>query len=91
MRFSARGAEDVLDLDAPRGQSVGDQRPVASPGDCLRAHDHHLLFVREIQQAAQARGKIISLHVVGVSPEGCIPPRRILGIGPGMAETTQFR
>src|SRR5579863_2869839 len=47
MRLPPRGAHDVFDRNAARGERIGHQRPVAAPRHGFRAHDGDLFLLRQ--------------------------------------------
>ena len=78
--FAAGGGEDVLDLDSARGQGVGDQRTVTSPGDRFRAHNHRRTGGGQSNELGQAVSKRGGLHVIGVAAKTRVLPTGIDGI-----------
>ena len=91
MWFAAGSAEDVFDLDSAGSQGVGDQGPVAPPGDCFRTHDRSRPWSRSFDQPCQALTKGCCLHVIRVAAEARIFPTGIDGILAGMAKPSEPR
>ena len=89
MEFPAGGAENVFDLDAACGQSVGDQRAVAPPGDGFRAHDHRGVRGGEIDEPGQILVEGRSLHVIRVAPKTGILPAGVDGILAGVPKSAE--
>lgn len=89
MRFPAGGAENVLDFDSARHQSIGDQRAVTPPGDCFRAHDHRRASGCEIDEPGQTLPEGARLHVIGIASKAGVLPAGIDGILPGVPEPAQ--
>jgi hypothetical protein len=87
--LAARGAEDVFDGDAPDGESVGDERAVAAPGEGFGAHERAGLFGGEMKGAGEGGYEIGSLHVVGVAAEAGVAPTGVDGVLFGVAEAAE--
>ena len=71
------GSQDVPYLPALGDQGVGDELPVASPGDGLGTEDGNRGRSRQGHQFRQCGLKLGGLHVVGVGIEGLAPPSRV--------------
>lgn len=84
------GARDVQYPNAYHLQRVGDQRPMALPPERLRTHDRYPSLLRQTQQPSQTRPKLRSLHVVRVSPEGKVPPSRVMAVRARCAPPAEF-
>jgi hypothetical protein len=87
--FAAGGGENILDLDSPRGQGVGDQRAVASPGDGFRAHDHGRSCASQFDELGQAFSKRRGLHIVRIAAKAGVLPPGIDGILAGVPEPSE--
>ena len=87
--LAATGGEDMLDFDSTRGQGVGDQRTMASPGDGFRAHDDGRGHGGRFDELGQTVTKCRGLHVVRVTAKARIFPPGIDGILAGMPEPAE--
>ena len=77
MRFVAPSAQDMIDTDSPKQQSVGDEAPMTGPRDCFRTHQGDLAVTSEPKQLSEAFLKGGRSHVISESPEGFVTPPEI--------------
>ncbi len=70
-----RDADDVGDDDSSNQERVGDERAVASPGDCFRAH--HCQRARQPKQLCQSFLEFRGQHVIGVAAKVGVAPTSI--------------
>jgi hypothetical protein len=87
--FAAGSTEDVLDVDSARGQAVGDQRTMASPGDRFRAHDHGPTSGGKLDELGQVFTKRGGLHIIRVAAKAGVLPAGIDGILSGVPEPSE--
>jgi len=91
VRLGFCGAHDLHHRDAPRDQGVGDQRPVASPGDSFGAHDCRGRLGGKFHQTIQIFAEFRGLHVVGEAPKRRVAPSAVDRILASVPEPTQSR
>jgi len=84
------GTHDVPNRYSTDLQRIGDQRTMASPGHCLGTHDRDRLLLSGRDETLERRFKLGSLHIIRVAPEGSVPPARVGGIRPGVAQPSQI-
>lgn len=69
MLLAVRGIHDVLYRHTSRNQRIGDQRAMASPGQCLSTHDGDLFLPGQVDQHLHTLLKLRRLHVIGIASE----------------------
>jgi len=84
-------AQDMQDFDAASNQGVGDQPPVAAPGDRFGAQDGGRGAGGAANQPLQGGAERRGLHVIGVAPKGLDPPGGVGGVGTGGAPAPEVR
>lgn len=77
MRPDVRGIENILDDNAASGESVGDRRTMASPGNGLGAHDGRRPLRAESDEHAQPVVELRRLHAIGEAAKRRVPPTSI--------------
>ncbi len=91
MRLRRGGGVNMFPADPTYLQSVRNKRTVTSPFHSFRAHDGDTFFRGGFDQDIESLAEIWSLHVVGISTEGFVPPGRVDRVCPRVAQTAQFR
>ena len=75
MRLDFICAENVQHFERARFEVIRNQRAMAAPPDCFRAHDRGRTgFRSNIEQALNASLELLRLHVIGVTAERGIAP-----------------
>jgi hypothetical protein len=82
-------AENVKDLQATARELVGNHVSMASPRDCLRAHEGHARC--EGEEPVDSSSKLWRRHVIGVAAERLISPGVVGRIGSGFASPAELR
>jgi len=83
--------EDMPDLPAARDQRIGDQRPMAAPGDSLGAHDRRPC-VRVIgHKLFKGTLKFLPLHIVGIAAKTGVAPSVVDRILPSRSKAPKRR
>lgn len=68
---------NVKDRNSTRDDRIGDQRPMAAPGNRLGAHDGGGLEISEGQKFIESLLKFARFHIVGVSTEAGVSPQSV--------------
>lgn len=66
--------EDMPALPAARDQRIGDQRPMAAPGDSLGAHDRRPCARAIGHKLYKGTLKFLPLHIVGIAAKTGVAP-----------------
>jgi hypothetical protein len=80
MRNAVLRGQNVLHMDVPDDEGVGDERAMAPPRQGLSAHDCDAVFFGKRDETQQLLRELFRLHVVGVASEALVPPCDIDGI-----------
>lgn len=91
MLFGRLFADDVVDMPACNGESIGDKRAVAAPWHGLGTHDSDQLVVGEIFQFGKARVKFGSSQIVSVAAKRRVVPTSVARVFRGTAQSSQGR
>ena len=83
------GADDFAHIDTARNQRIGDERPVASPGNSFRAHQGDSLRRRQLKTLFEGILKLRRLHVVGIAAKARIAPSHVRRVLPRPTETAE--
>ena len=89
MEFTAGRAENMLDLDSSRRQSIGDQGPMTLPRDSFGAYDRGGHRRCKVRQPGQALTEGVRLHVVRVASKVGVFPTGIDGVFARVAEASK--
>jgi len=96
VRIAARERHNVLDGMSANGERVGEKRAVTAPGNGFGAHDGAAFrfgspaWAGEFFEAANTRGEVGRLHVVGETAEAQIVPASVWRIGTRAAQAAEF-
>src|SRR2546427_6559260 len=86
-----RSACDVLDWDPSHRQRIGNQRPMATPGHSLGAHDRGPFTRCRLNQLLYACFECRGLHVIGVPAERGVAPARVGRVAPSVTKPPELR
>jgi len=86
-----RSACDVLDWDPSHRQRIGNQRPMATPGHSLGAHDRGPFTRCRLNQLLYACFECRGLHVIGVPAERGVAPARVGRVPPSVTKPPELR
>jgi hypothetical protein len=75
VRLGPVWSEEMDDLDAPHGQRIRDETPVAAPRDGFGAHEGHRALSRPRDHHVEGLLECAGLHVVRVPAESFDTPR----------------
>jgi hypothetical protein len=89
VRPRPNAAGDLAHGDASDEEGVRDKRAMTAPWNRLRAHQHDVLVLREIDTPFQTSSECGGLHVVGIPAEARIPPPAVDGVAPGVPQSAQ--
>src|SRR3990172_6035051 len=71
--------KDMRDGPAPHHERVGDQRPMAAPGEGFGAHDGGPTPPGKIPELVEAASELFGLHVISEASEASAEPTAIGG------------
>src|SRR5918993_5223620 len=77
MRPHAGIAGNFERLDAPGHECISNQRPMATPRDCFRAHHRYALRARQRHAPFELLSEGWGLHVVGIAAKALVAPAEI--------------
>src|SRR5438105_10224187 len=92
MRLDFICAENVQHFHSARFEVIRDKRAMATPPDRFRAHDcGRPCFRSNVEESLNSLLKLLRLHIIGITAERSIAPRRISRVGFGLSFPTQLR
>ena len=94
MQFSPVIIDNVFHPRSPQDKRIRNQRTMASPGNCLGAHECATVMCRKLHDPVHIFHKFLSLHIVRIAAEGRIAPTlidRVLACVPKTAQAGQMR
>jgi hypothetical protein len=62
-------AHNVVNLNSPNSQRIGDERTVATPWNCFRTHDCAPLLAGQFNQSLQPEVEVGGLHIISKATE----------------------
>jgi hypothetical protein len=87
VRLGANAASDLAHGNTSDKQGVCEERAMTSPWNALRAHQHNLLALREIDTALQTSSERCGPHIVGIPAKPGIAPSSVHRVRPGVSQS----
>jgi hypothetical protein len=80
MHDAGRTDKDIVHRTVVNQQRISDQRTMAAPRDCFRAHDRGCRLLIDRDQLGKCLSESFRLHVIGIAAKAGIAPAHVDGI-----------